>query len=154
MHLKAWAVFTASSSGRWEVSYIPIRLYIYVRKRHFFFKILWFLNLIVHNVTCGWNMVLERCNNEPIYMQNTYNTISYIVYNILYTIVLYYERLSNNKAIICTVKMEIEMIIIDQIYRYYYCCYYISLNTFRYYLYYFVLLSVYLYVVKCILRNE
>lgn len=49
-------------------------------------------------------MALVRCNNEPIYMQNTYNTIRYIVH----TIVLYYERLSNNKAIICTVKMEID----------------------------------------------
>jgi len=30
MHLKAWAVFTASSSGCWKESYnIPIRLYIY-----------------------------------------------------------------------------------------------------------------------------
>lgn len=68
-------------------------------------------------------MALECFNNEPIYIQNTYNTIRYTVY---YTIVLNYERLSNNKAIICTVKMEIEMIIIDQPDRYYYC-YYITL---------------------------
>jgi len=31
MHLKAWAVFTASSSGRWKVYYIPIRLNIYTQ---------------------------------------------------------------------------------------------------------------------------
>jgi len=86
-------------------------------------------------------MALARCNNEPIYMQNTYNAIRYII---VYTIVLYYERLSNNKAIICTVKMEIEMIIIDQTDGYYYCFYYITLYTFRYYLLFCFIIGVFL----------
>lgn len=83
-------------------------------------------------------MALEHCNNESIYMQSTHNTIRYT----LYTIVLYYERLSNNKAIICTVKMEIEMIIIDQPDRYYY--YYITLYKFRYYLLFCCIIGVFL----------
>jgi len=87
-------------------------------------------------------MALERCNNEPIYMQNTNNTIRYTVY----TIVLYYERLSNNKAIICTVKMEIEMIIIDQPDRYYYCYYitFITFITFRYHLLFCFIIGIFL----------
>lgn len=38
MHLKAWAVFTASSSGRWKVYYIPIRLNIYIPNDNSFSK--------------------------------------------------------------------------------------------------------------------